>query len=122
MAGRDAREATWQAFANGQQQLMAVLGLTPEANPLAPARRARRIYEQTVQLLELFLHREGRIPAARETIRVDGDTVKIGAWLAKARNRHRSGSGQLPDHHVRLVAALFEGDWTAEDAVPAVLV
>ncbi|WP_225828759.1 hypothetical protein [Streptomyces naphthomycinicus] len=51
------------------------------------------------------LHREGRIPAARETIRVDGDTVKIGVWLAKARHRHRPG--QLP---VRLVAALFDGN------------
>ncbi|WP_461090401.1 hypothetical protein [Streptomyces incanus] len=45
--------------------------------------------------MELFLHREGRAPAARETIRVDGDTVKIGAWLAKARTKHRAG--QLPD-------------------------
>lgn len=111
---------TWSALADGQKQLMTALGLTPEANPLAPARRTRRTFEETVQLLELFLHREGRVPAARETVRVDGDTVKLGAWLAKARHRHRDD--QLPDHHVRLVAALFEGDWTAEDAVPAVLV
>ncbi|MFI1303374.1 DEAD/DEAH box helicase [Streptomyces sioyaensis] len=111
---------TWHTLHPGQQQLMTSLGLTPERTPLAPARRTRRTFEQTVQLLELFLHREGRAPAARETIRVDGDTVKIGAWLAKARTKHRSG--QLPDNHVRLVAALFEGDWTAEDAVPAVLV
>ncbi|MFD0228094.1 Helicase associated domain protein [Streptomyces hirsutus] len=111
---------TWPTLHPGQQQLMTVLGLTPGSNPLAPARRARRTFEQTVQLLELFLHREGRAPAARETIRVDGDTVKIGAWLAKARNRHRAGG--LPDEHVSLVAALFDGDWTSEDAVPAVLV
>jgi hypothetical protein len=89
-------------------------------NPLAPARRTRRTFEQTVQLLELFLHREGRVPTARESIRVDGDTVKIGAWLAKARTKHRAR--QLPEEHARLVAALFDGDWTAEDAVPAVLV
>ncbi|MGW2802422.1 hypothetical protein [Streptomyces sp. NPDC001269] len=82
--------------------------------------RMGRTFEEAVQLLELFMHREGRTPAARETIRVDGDTVKIGAWLAKARTKHRAG--QLPETHVRLVAALFEGDWTAEDAVPAVLV
>ncbi|MFF7146270.1 helicase associated domain-containing protein [Streptomyces nodosus] len=110
---------TWPALHPGQQQLMTALGLTPDSNPLTPVRRARRTFEETVQLLELFLHREGRIPAARETVRVDGDTVKLGAWLAKARTKHRSG--QLPDEHVRLVAALFEGDWTAEDAVPAVL-
>lgn len=110
---------TWPTLTPGQQQLMTTLGLTPEANPLAPVRRARRTFEETVQLLELFLHREGRIPAARETIRVDGDTVKLGAWLAKARTKHRAR--QLPEEHGRLVAALFEGDWTAEDAVPAVL-
>ncbi|GAA3778076.1 DEAD/DEAH box helicase [Streptomyces chiangmaiensis] len=111
--------ATWHALHPGQQQLMTSLGLIPETNPLTPARRTRRTFEQTVQLLELFLHREGRAPAAREEIRVDGDTVRVGAWLAKARTKHRAG--QLPDEHVRLVAALFDGDWTAEDAVPAIL-
>ncbi|BDM74868.1 helicase (plasmid) [Streptomyces nigrescens] len=111
---------TWHTLHPGQQQLMTSLGLTPETNPLAPARRTRRTFEQTVQLLELFLHREGRAPAARETIRVDGDTVKIGAWLAKARTKHRVG--QLPDEHVRLVAALFDGDWTTEGTAPAALV
>jgi superfamily II DNA or RNA helicase len=110
---------TWHTLHPGQQQLMTFLGLTPESNPLASARRARRTFEQTVQLLELFLHREGRAPTARETIRADGDTVKIGAWLAKARTKHRTG--QLPDDHACLVAALFEGDWTTEAAVPAVL-
>ncbi|PGH52271.1 DEAD/DEAH box helicase [Streptomyces sp. Ru87] len=110
---------TWPALADGQQQMMTALGLTPENNPLAPARRARRTFEQTVHLLELFLHREGRAPAARESVRVDGDTVNLGAWLAKTRTKHRTG--QLPDDHVRLVAALFDGDWTAENATPAVL-
>ncbi|QIK04708.1 DEAD/DEAH box helicase family protein [Streptomyces sp. ID38640] len=110
----------WGALHPGQQHLLTHLGLTPETNPLAPARRTRRSFEQTVQLLELFLHREGRAPTARETIRVDGETVKIGAWLAKARTKHRAD--QLPEAHLRLVAALFDGDWTAEKAVPAVLV
>ncbi|ANP56719.1 restriction endonuclease subunit R [Streptomyces griseochromogenes] len=110
---------TWPTLTPGQQQLMTALSLTPDSNPLAPTSRARRTFAQTVQLLELFLHREGRAPAAREGIRVDGDTVKIGAWLAKARHRHRSG--QLPEADARLVAALFDGDWTSEDAVPAVL-
>ncbi|MEV7871427.1 Helicase associated domain protein [Streptomyces sp. NPDC088124] len=110
---------TWPTLDPGQQQLMTALSLTPDTNPFTPARRTRRTFEQTVQLLELFLHREGRAPAARESIRADGDTVKIGAWLAKARTKHRTG--QLPDHHVRLVAALFDGDWATEDAAPAVL-
>ncbi|MGX5183504.1 hypothetical protein ACWKT5_11960 [Streptomyces avermitilis] len=98
---------------------MTTLGLTPENNPLAPARRTRRSFEQTVQPLELFLHRERRAPAARETIRVDGDTVKIGAWLAKTRTKQRAK--QLPGEHARLVAALFDGDWTAEGTLPAAL-
>ncbi|MEW2435999.1 Helicase associated domain protein [Streptomyces caniferus] len=110
---------TWHTLAPGQQQLMTALNLTPDTNPLTPARRGRRTFAETVQLLELFLHREGRTPAARETIRVDGDTVKLGAWLAKARTKHRAR--QLPEADARLVAALFDGDWTSEDAVPAVL-
>jgi hypothetical protein len=107
----------WHTRAPGQQHLLTTLGLTPATNPLAVTRST---FEQTVQLLELVLHREGRAPAARESIRVDGDTVKIGAWLAKARTKHRVG--QLPEAHACLVAALFDGDWTTEDAIPAVLV
>lgn len=88
------------------------------ASPLtALARTTRRSFAQTVQLMELFLHREGRAPAARKTIHVDGDTVKIGAWLAKAHTKHRAG--ELPGDHARLVAALFDGDWTDEAAAPA---
>ncbi|MFJ6862445.1 hypothetical protein [Streptomyces werraensis] len=45
-----------------------------------PARCARHHFEQAVQLLELFFHREGRAPTTCETIRVDGDTVNLGAW------------------------------------------
>ncbi|MFI8834892.1 Helicase associated domain protein [Streptomyces afghaniensis] len=110
---------TWPALHPGQQHLMTALGLTPDTNPLAPARRTRRTFKQTVQLLELFLHREGRAPTARETIRVDGDTVNLGAWLAKARTKHRTG--QLPEAHAHLIATLFDGDWTTEAALPAVL-
>ncbi|RPK55629.1 hypothetical protein EES42_41890 [Streptomyces sp. ADI95-17] len=73
-----------------------------------------------MQLLELFLHRHGRAPTARETLRVDGDTVQIGAWLAKARTKHRADG--LPDEHASLVAALFDGDWTNDTAQPVALV
>ncbi|USQ85959.1 hypothetical protein NFX46_20880 [Streptomyces phaeoluteigriseus] len=55
---------TWLALHPGQQQMMTALGLTPDTNPLTPARRARRTFEETVQLLELFLHRTA-VPAAR---------------------------------------------------------
>lgn len=69
---------------SGQRQLLADLGLTPATNPLKAPSRARRTFAQTVQLLELFIAREGRPPTAREEILVDGDTVKISPWLAKA--------------------------------------
>ncbi|MET8276382.1 Helicase associated domain protein [Streptomyces sp. NPDC005096] len=109
----------WNTLDPGQHQLLTALALTPTTNPLTPPRRVRRTFEQTVQLLELFLHREGRAPAAREEIRVDGENVRIGPWLAKTRTKHRSG--QLPTEHERLVAALFDGDWTDEAAASAVV-
>ncbi|MFJ3339278.1 hypothetical protein [Streptomyces sp. NPDC086766] len=67
--------------------------------------------------LFVFLHREGCIPTARETIRVDGDTIKIGAWLTKTRTKHRSG--RLPAEQAHLIATFFDGDWTDEGAAPA---
>lgn len=110
---------TWHTLHPDQQRLLSGLGLTHDNNPLAPTRRTRRTFEQTVQLLELFLHRECRAPTARESIRVDGETVRIGAWLAKARTKHRAD--QLPDEHARLVAGLFDGDWTEDTAAPTTL-
>ncbi|MFD4684473.1 Helicase associated domain protein [Streptomyces sp. NPDC058417] len=102
-----------------QQTLLTEIGLTPDANPLTPPHRTRRSFEQTVQLLEFFLHREGRAPTAREEITVDGEPVKIGPWLAKARTKQRSG--QLDPHHAALVAALFNTDWTDDSAQPTSL-
>ncbi len=48
---------------------------------------------------------------------VDGDTVRLGPWFAKARTKHRDS--RLPKVHARLVAALFDGGWTTEGASPA---
>ncbi|MGW6898844.1 Helicase associated domain protein [Streptomyces sp. NPDC054919] len=110
----------WNTLDPGQHQLLTALALTPTTNPLTALRRARRTFEQTVQLLELFLHREGRAPTARETITVDGETVRIGPWLAKARTKKRAG--QLHIEHDTLIASLFEGDWAEESAEPVVLV
>ncbi|MGW0315111.1 hypothetical protein [Streptomyces flavidovirens] len=109
----------WTRLETGQQHLLTTLGLSPQTNPLAPTARTRRTFEETVQLLELFLHREGRAPTAREEITVDDERVRSGAWLAKARTKHRAG--QLPAEQAALVAALFD-DWLGEDAAPAVLV
>ncbi|MDX2854218.1 Helicase associated domain protein [Streptomyces sp. PA03-3a] len=108
---------TFTTLDPGQQELLTGLGLTPATNPLKAPSRARRTFAQTVQLLELFIVREGRPPTAREEILVDGDTVKIGPWLAKARTKHRAG--QLPADHATLIASLFDGDWT-DDTTPVI--
>lgn len=107
----------WRTLAPGQQDLLARIGLTPDTHPLTSARRPRRTFAQTVQILELFLHRERRAPTAREEITVDGEHVKIGPWLAKTRTKHRAG--QLPPQQAALVASLFDGDWTGESTPPA---
>ncbi|MFI6340972.1 Helicase associated domain protein [Streptomyces sp. NPDC050535] len=107
----------WRVLTPGQQDLLARIGLTPDTHPLTSARRPRRTFAQTVQILELFLHRERRAPTAREEITVDGEPVKIGPWLAKTRTKHRAG--QLPPQQAALVASLFDGDWTGESTPPA---
>ncbi|MFE7393983.1 hypothetical protein [Streptomyces sp. NPDC057582] len=107
----------WKTLEDGQRQLVAALDLTPAPSTLTPRPATRRAFAETVQFLELFLHRERRAPAARKASTVDGDTVKIGPWFAKMRTKHRAG--QLDPEHERLVAALFEGDWTAKDPAPA---
>ncbi|SDP61748.1 Helicase associated domain-containing protein [Streptomyces sp. cf386] len=107
----------WNTLALRQQHLLTAIGLTPQTHPLTATRRSRRTFAQTAQILELFLHRERRAPTAREEVSVDGETVRIGAWLAKARSVHRAG--QLPQEHAALVASLFDGDWTDEEASPA---
>ncbi|MEV0936382.1 Helicase associated domain protein [Streptomyces phaeochromogenes] len=104
----------WGDLHPRQQHLLSQLGLTADTNPLSSPGRTRRTFEQTVQLLELFLHRERRAPTAREEIVVDGEHVKIGPWLAKARTRHRAG--QLPPGQAALLASLFDSDWTGEAA------
>ncbi len=107
----------WSTLARRQQHLLTAIGITPQNHPMTATRRSRRTFAQTAQILELFLHREHRAPAAREEITVDGERVRIGAWLAKARSSHRAG--QLPPEHSILVASLFDGDWTDEEALPA---
>ncbi|MGW4198853.1 Helicase associated domain protein [Streptomyces sp. NPDC005004] len=107
----------WKNLRAGQHRLMAAVGLTPDTGGLTPRSSNRRTFPETVQILELFLHRERRAPTAREAITVDGDTVKIGPWFAKARTKQRAGL--LDAEHERLVAALFDGDWTADNPAPA---
>nr|WP_272898533.1 helicase associated domain-containing protein [Streptomyces sp. MOE7] len=107
----------WKTLKGSQRQLLEALNLTPQNSTLAPRAGARRNFAETVQVLELFLHRERRAPAARETITLDGVTVKIGSWFAKMRTKHRAG--ELGAEHARLMDALFEGEWTGENPTPA---
>lgn len=111
--------ASFSALHPAQQTLLTRIGLTPPDRPAPQVRSPRRTFAQTVQILELFLHRERRAPAAREEILVDGQHVRIGAWLAKARTKGRAG--QLPPDHEALVSALFDGDWTSDSAQPVPL-
>ncbi|MFD9193623.1 Helicase associated domain protein [Streptomyces phaeochromogenes] len=106
----------WNALTERQQGLLTDIGITPQTHPMTAARRTRRTFAQNVQILELFVHREGRAPTAREEITVDGERVMIGPWLAKARSKHRAGG--LPPHDAALVASLFDGDWSDESALP----
>ncbi|MEF9527648.1 MULTISPECIES: DEAD/DEAH box helicase [unclassified Streptomyces] len=108
--------ARFSALHPAQQALLTGIGLTPPVRSVPQVRPTRRTFNQTVQILELFLHRERRAPAAREEILVDGQHVRIGSWLAKTRTKGRSG--QLPPNHEALVAALFDGDWTSDLAQP----
>ncbi|MBP2579543.1 superfamily II DNA or RNA helicase [Streptomyces sp. PvR006] len=107
----------WSTLTPGQHRLLTALGLTPATSTLTPRPSTRRTFQETIQILELFLHRERRAPAARETITVDGDTVKIGPWFAKTRTKMRTG--RLDADQAQLVAALFDGDWTDENPAPA---
>ncbi|MFF3327278.1 hypothetical protein [Streptomyces sp. NPDC002889] len=56
------------------------------------------------------------LPHVRESITVDGHSVKIGPWFAKVRTKRRVV--QLSTDHECLAAALFDGDWTEGNTVP----
>ncbi|GAA3475722.1 hypothetical protein [Streptomyces yanii] len=85
----------WKALEDGRRQLVAALDLTlaPSTLPTRPA--TRRTFAEAVQLLELFLHRERRAPAAREAITVDGDTVRIGPGSPRCAPSTVRGSSTL---------------------------
>lgn len=105
----------WNALTDKQRSMLTAIGAEPATT--ARPRRRRRSFEDTARILRLFLHRERRAPTARETITVDGEEVKIGPWLAKARHKQRAGI--LPTAHSALMADLFDGDWTNDTACPA---
>ncbi|MGW6207382.1 Helicase associated domain protein [Streptomyces sp. NPDC055089] len=110
--------STWNRLAPAQRDLLTRLQLTP-ATPLPPAqrtsppaaRRNRRSFEQTAQILQLFVENCGRPPGAREWIEVDGERIMIGPWLCKARTRHNAH--QLTQEQDELMAQILQADWTA---------
>ncbi|MEU4110878.1 Helicase associated domain protein [Streptomyces sp. NPDC027717] len=110
--------STWNRLAPAQRDLLTRLQLTP-ATPLPSAqrttsppaaRRTRRSFEQTAQILQLFVEHRGRPPAAREWIDVDGERIMIGPWLCKARTRHNAY--QLTREQDELMAQILQADWT----------
>ncbi|MFB7222676.1 hypothetical protein [Streptomyces sp. NPDC056227] len=107
----------WKALEDGQRQLVAALDLTPAPQHPDPSPRHSPHLRRDRPVPRAVSPSRAPRPAAREAITVDGDTVKIGPWFAKMRTKHRAG--QLDPEHERLVAALFEGDWTAKDPAPA---
>ncbi|WP_246890322.1 hypothetical protein [Streptomyces scabiei] len=109
---------TWAALHPGQQHLLTTLGLTPDTNPLTPAAAPAAPSNRPSSSLDSSSTAKARPHSPRDHPRRRRHR-QIGAWLAKARTKHRTG--QLPETHACLVAALFDGDWTTEDAVPAVL-
>ncbi|NMO36887.1 hypothetical protein HG826_25565 [Streptomyces sp. GMY01] len=84
-------------LADGQRDLLTRLGLTPDQGPLparststsaTPGTRARRrSFQQTAELLRLFVERWGRPPNAREGMEIDGEHVMIGLYLRKVRTK-----------------------------------
>ncbi|MDT0382131.1 Helicase associated domain protein [Streptomyces sp. DSM 42041] len=105
----------WTTLTDKQRSMLTIIGAEPATTPRP--RRRRRSFEDTARILKLFLHRERRAPTARESITVDGEEIKIGPWLAKA--RHKQRAGLLPAAHSALMDELFDGDWTNDTAVPA---
>jgi superfamily II DNA or RNA helicase len=109
--------STWKQLAPEQRDLLAGLHLTPTAALLLPTRqmrppttkRTRRSFEQTAQILRLFLERWNRPPGAREWVEIDGERIMIGPWLCKARTRRNAG--RLSEEQDRLMAEILQTDW-----------
>ncbi|WP_106437559.1 MULTISPECIES: DEAD/DEAH box helicase [Kitasatospora] len=102
----------WAKLHPDQQRLLTEIGLTPASSPLPRLARTRRTFRQNTDLLEAFLVREeGRLPEARESIIVDGEKIAIGAWLAKARSRARSGALRAEDRAT--ITGLLGEEWAA---------
>jgi len=100
---------TWNTLTPAQQQLLAKLHLTPEH--LTSPRPPRRTFEQSAGILRRFIDLEGRLPGARESVSVDGETTMIGPWYTKTLTKKRAG--QLPRQHDELMTRLFGEDWHA---------
>ena len=94
---------------------MTALGLTPENNPLAPARRTRRSFEQTVSSWNSSSTANAAPPPPA---RRSASTATRSRSAPGSPRPAPSTAPQLPGEHARLVSALFDGDWTAEGAPP----
>ncbi|MGW8328532.1 Helicase associated domain protein [Streptomyces sp. NPDC055897] len=109
----------WSQLDDGQRELLTDLGLTPDQVPLPTrstsatpdTRTRRRSFQQTAELLRLFVERWGRPPNAREGMEIDGEYVMIGPWLCKVRTKQ--GAHQLTQEQDQLMTEIFKSDWNA---------
>lgn len=114
--------STWKQLTPGQRDLLGHLQLTPAAVPLPPTRqtnrptvkRRHRSFEQTAQVLRLFVERWNRPPGAREWVEVDGERIMIGPWLCKTRTKQNTG--QLAEEQNHLMEEILQADWTLRES------
>ncbi|MEU2875539.1 hypothetical protein [Streptomyces sp. NPDC007070] len=116
-------------LADGQRDLLTRLGPTPGQVPLparststgtsaTPGTRARRrSFQQTAELLRLFVERWGRPPNAREGMEIDGEHVMIGPWLCKVRTKQNAR--QLTEEKDQLMIEVLKSNWTTTDRASA---
>ncbi|MFF9311715.1 helicase associated domain-containing protein [Streptomyces sp. NPDC014748] len=114
-------------LADGQRDLLTRLGLTPDQGPLparststsaTPGTRARRrSFQQTAELLRLFVERWGRPPNAREGMEIDGEHVMIGPCLRKVRTKQNLR--QRTEEQDQLMTEILKSNWTTTDRASA---
>jgi hypothetical protein len=91
-------------------RLAALADLIPLLKPLAVAPEELR--ERYLKAAEAYWARDGDLLAkSEETIKIDGDVVKVGNWLKEKRTEHRKGTLD-PETFARLdaIGMFWDGD------------
>ncbi|WP_086859487.1 DEAD/DEAH box helicase [Streptomyces milbemycinicus] len=117
------QHTSWDQLAPGQRDLLTHLKLTPNQASLPTgkmigmaSKRTRRTFQQTAEILRLFVERWDRPPGAREWIEADGDRIMIGPWLCKVRTKQNTG--QLTQEQDQLMEEILQKNWRDTDPAP----